>query len=401
MKTPRLIRSVCLPGLLTAGSLLPAAPEQGQPAYTLFMGADIAIERGKSFHRVEDVEGSFFKIVVDGKQEMVSTRNGTSRMRIDNTLKLAGTPVSFENLTTERSYTPARDPQRKLARMSGMASAASSSSDLAGAAVGNAALALQTASADPNAPAGLVESMQSAYDSSVQAQQQAFSEIGSELNSVGTHADAMERELAQENFDAIRVSMELSSPERIEDPYLLVIARIHERDEKAGVFRNWIFAQKLEAIDSKPRKIHINQGGLPEGYTLEDCQVRIYSRGRELPTSVSPNSISLSRDEARQYLLIEHVAANKGGTMPALPVFGEAPADLKARLAAGEFTQPYFVRVDAEGNALGTFIDRECSRPADDPYVESFVAHALFVPALEKGKAVPGVARLQLGALIN
>ena len=404
MRTIRRHPSALIPfaaSLLGIQCLLTATPESGQPAYTLFMGADIALERGKSFHRVEDVTGSYFKIRVDGKEEMIPTRNGTARMRIDNSLKLAGSPIALGNLNAERSYTPARDPREKFDRLAASSAGASAAADLSNFQMNQAELNLSATLANPYSTQQQIADATYQRDTAVQSQYQSALSIGSDINSAGYHAQQLEAELAEENFDAIKVTMEVSSPVRIEDPYLLVIARIHERDEKPGVFRNWIFAQKLDPFDSTPQKIFINQGGLPVGYSLEDYQVRLYSRGRELPTSVSPNSVGLSRDEARQYVLIEHLAANKDATMPALPVFGQAPADLKARLAAGEFARPYFVKVDADGNALGTFTDEKCTDAAADPYVSEFVGSVLFVPALENGKPVSGVARLQFGALLN
>jgi len=387
--------------LLAISCLLAATPEKGPPAYTLFMGADIALERGKSFYRVEDVTGSYFKIRVDGKEEMIPTRNGTARMRIDNSLKLAGTPIALGHLNAERSYTPARDPHRKFQQMAAAAAGASAAADLSTFRMNQAELNLSATLSNPYATQQQIADATYQRDTAIQSQYQSALSIGSDINSPGYHAQQLEAELAEENFDAIKVTMEVASPVRIEDPYLLVIARIHERDEKPGVFRNWIFAQKLDPVDSTPQKIFINQGGLPVGYNLEDYQVRLYNRGRELPTSVSPNRVGLSRDEARQYVLIEHLAANKDATMPALPVFGQAPADLKGRLAAGEFAKPYFIEVDADGNALGAFTDEKCTSAAADPYVSEFVAGILFVPALENGKPVSGVARLQFGALLN
>lgn len=387
--------------VLVTGSLFGSAPERDQPAYTLFMGADIAIEQDKSFYRVEDVTGSYFKIRVDGKEEMIPTRSGTARMRIDNALKLAGTPISLGNLKAERAYTPARDPHRKFNRMAAASAGASAAVDLSTFQMNQAQANLSAIQSDPYASQQQIADATYQRDTAVQTQYQNSLSVGSDINSAGYHAQELEAELAEENFDAIRLTMQISSPVRIEKPYLLVIARIHERDEKPGVFRSWIFAQKIDTIEPEPQRIFINQGGLPVGYTLEDYQVRIYNQGREVPTNVSPNSVQLSRDEARQYVLIEHLAANKEATMPAMPVFGEVPADLKSRMASGEFNQPFFVKVDADGNALGTFTDRECTRSVDNAYVNAFVAGVLFVPAIEKGKPVTGVAQLQLGSLVN
>jgi hypothetical protein len=332
---------------------------------------------------------------------LIPTSQGTARMRIDNALKLAGSPVEIGGLSVERDYTPGRDPRRKFSNMAGMSMGTTVAVDSAMGNIETAQLALNTAMASDYTPAEQISAMQSNLESAQNAASAAFSNPGSDLNSVGVQADRMAVELAKEEFDAIKVTMEVSSPVPLDDPYVLIIARIQERDGKPGVFRNWIYAKKLDPIGPKPARIHISRGGLPVGYKLEDCQVRIYNHGRETPTSQSPRRVNLTRDQAQQYLVIEHVAANKGATVPAAAVFGEAPAGLKTRIAAGEFAQPLYVRVDASGNALGTFTDKECKRAATDPAVESFVSSALFAPALEKGKPVEGVARVELAALLN
>jgi hypothetical protein len=380
---------------------LVATPTTGKPAYTLFMGADLSLEHEREFRRVEDVLGSRFKITVDGKEVLISTEQGTARMRIDNGLKLAGTPVTLGDLKAERAYTPARDPHRKFNRMAASSAGASAAVDLSNFNVVRAQENLAAVMANPYATeTQRIEARGGALDAD-NAQMGAQMSMSADLNNVASQAQTLAMELAEENFDAIQLTMEISSPVALDNPYVLVIARIHERDEKPGVFRNWIFAKKLDPIGTEPSKIFINQGGLPIGYTLEDYQVRIYNHGREMPTSHSQRRVDLTRDQAQQYIVIEHVAANKDATLPALPVFGEAPPDLKERVAAGEFLDPFYVKVDAAGSALGTFADRECTRAAADPYVESFVASVLFAPALEKGKPVDGVARLQLGKLLN
>jgi hypothetical protein len=390
--------------LITAFALpvsIVAAPADGKPAYTLFMGADLLLEHGDKFHRVEDVSGSRFKITLEGKAVYVMTEFGTARMRIDNELKLAGTPVELGELNAERAYTPARDPNRKFNRMAASSAGASAAVDVSNFQVRMAQENLGGVMANPLSSPEQVAIAQNSLNAANTAQTNANLSLGSDLNSAASHAHTLAMELAEENFDAIELKMQVSSPVPLDNPYVLVIARIHERDEKPGVFRNWIFAKKLDPIGTKPERIYINQGGLPIGYALEDFQVRIYNHGLEMPTSHSPKRVDLTRDEALQFIVIEHLAANKDASVPAAPVFGQAPADLKSRVTAGDFTQPYFVKVDATGHALGIFTDKECTRVAADPYVESFVASVLFAPALEEGKPVEGVARVELAALVK
>jgi len=390
-----------LVGLFALQTALAASAEASKPAYTLFMGADIELEHERAFYRVEDVTGSFFKIMVAGKEVLVSTRDGTARMRIGKSLKLAGSPLELENLKAERDYTPARDPRRKFDRMAASASGAAAAADLSEFTLNHAQENMSGTMNNPYSTATQIATATATLDQAVRSQAQATYDMGSDLSSAGYHARQMEIELAKEDYDAMRVSMEVSSLVPLDDPYLLVIAEIHERDAKPGVLRDWVFAQKLDPIDSKPRKININQGGLPIGFELLECEVRLYNHGREVPTNLSPKRVALSRKDARQYVMIDYLSSHKDATRPATAAFGEATADLRERLAAGDFSQPFFVKVDADGNPQGAFADEACTRAIGDSYVESVLGDLLYAPALEKGKPMAGVARVRLVQLLN
>ena len=403
MRNPPRLRHLIVGFLacVLASPSMHAIPEPGKAAYTVFMGVDLELEHQKSLYRVEDVAGSYFVVRINGKEEMIPTRDGSARMRIDNSLKLAGTPLKLDDLKVERTYTPERDPHRQFQKEAASASGQEALQGYSEVQVKIAAGNLAMVTSNPSATPTQIAVAQDALDRALSNQYNSYYNMGSDLNSAGYHEQQLEIELAKENFDAIEVSLHIVSPIPLDDPYILVIARIHERDEKPGVLRNWIFAQKLDPIEAKPRKVYIKQGGFPIGYTIEDYQVRVYNHGREIPTNYSPKRVDLTRDQAQQYVLIDHLAAHKNDTIPAVPVFGEAPADLKTRLLAGEYSSPFYVKVDANGNALGTFTDKDCTNAADDPYVQSFVANVLFAPALDKGKPVAGVAHLRLGALLN
>jgi len=99
--------------------------------------------------------------------------------------------------------------------------------------------------------------------------------------------------------------------------------------------------------------------------------------------------------------MIDYLSSHKDATRPAAAAFGEATADLRERLAAGEFSQPFFVKVDAEGSPQGAFADDACTKVIGDSYVESVLGDLLYAPALEKGKPVAGVARVNLITLLN
>jgi len=386
--------ALCLLLALPAGA---ATPPAAGKTHTLFMGAEIAVERNKKFYRVEDISGSSFRIRIGQHDVLVPTRQAVAQLRIDHALKLGGTSVKLDKVMTERVYTSARDPRRQFEAEAGAMGGAGAAADLAAIEVQQAEMPFITpAVRDPRADQNYIRELQDNVDRSHRDLDTAHAQFRSDQNSAGAREDEMRDKLADGLFDAIEVAFEVSSPVPLEDPYLLVIARVREPGAKAGVARNWIYADKLEPLGAKPRLVRVREGGFPPGFALDDCQIRIYDRGREIPTNVSPKRVDLTREEARQYVVMEHLAAHRGKTLPPAPAFGQAPPDLRKHLAAGRYREAVFVRVREDGEPDGAFLNEACSRPLRDPYAEAIVAGTLFAPALDKGRPVTGVARLKL-----
>lgn len=389
-----------LPLLLGAPLVFAAPIPRGDTTHTLFMGAEIAVERDKKFHRVVDVAGSNFMIRVGQQEVLVPTRQSANQLRIDHALKLGGQGVTLGKMVAERVYTSARDPRKQFAADSGAAGGAAAAADLANIQVQQAEAAfIYGGVTDPRAPPEYIEHLKELVETAKQGQANAMAQLGSEQSNTPQHAERMQSKVAEGNFDAIEVAFEISSPTPLDNPYLLVIARIREPDARPGMSRNWIYANAIEPIGPRPRFVRVREGGFPPGFILEDCQVRVYSRGREVPTNLSPKRVSLTRDEALQYLVMEHQAAHKGETVAAAVAFTQLPPDLSGRIAAGEFAQAYYVKVDATGSGQGAFLDQACSRPVREPFLQQLFAEMLFAPALEKGQPVAGVARVRLGEL--
>jgi hypothetical protein len=223
--------------------------------------------------------------------------------------------------------------------------------------------------------------------------------MGSEFNNTSYHVQAMNEELAKELYDAISITFEVSSEQALLHPYVLVMARLHEKDGKPEEYKSWILAKQLNPIHEGVEKVKITQAGLPPGYSIDKLQVHLYDRGKEIPTTVSPKRVALTIDEAFQYLLIDYIAGNKGATLPAIPALAVLPQDFVARLEKGEFKPAYFVRVTKDGLPGEVFLDRECKQKLADDSINSVIGKIRFKPALDKGKAVDGISTVVPGKL--
>ena len=178
---------------------------------------------------------------------------------------------------------------------------------------------------------------------------------------------------------------------------MVVLFKFLERGAKPGNEGLLIYAKALDPIGPKPRYIRVLEGGLPVGFKFVDCQVHVYNRGQEVATNVSPKRVDLSRDEARLYLLMDYLGANKGATVPASAVRGTLPRPSRAGLSLDQINRTAYVKVSKDGQVLGVYQDEACQLALEDARYVNALGEVFYNPALYQGKPVEGVARLRLG----
>jgi hypothetical protein len=213
------------------------------------------------------------------------------------------------------------------------------------------------------------------------------------------YVNQMYKELAEGNYDAMEVSFKISSPVELDDPHMVILFKFQERDAKPGSEGLLIHAEALDPIGPKPKYIRVRQAGLPKGFKYLDSEVHIFNRGEEVATNASARRVELTREEAQQYLVIEHLGANKDATVPALAVAGTLPPERLKTLTLDQLNRTYYAKIGPDGSVLGLFADESCHLKSDDDAVLAAVSTAFFKPALVKGKPVEGVARVRLGEI--
>jgi hypothetical protein len=409
MSSPRRVRP---PGAAAAGGLLfvglcmvlaslssgaPAGAEAEARTHTLFMGADFDVQSNKVFHRVQDVSGGSFVIKVNGEEVLVPMNQAPVEFRIQQSLKLTENSATIGDLKGERAYSPANDPVKKFVReQPGGATHLQSSQAAMGSTMAQRDLGIAKSS---GSPANIVAQVQQQANSVSASYSSALSAEGSDFNNVGSYSAKLQEELAKKLFDAMDVTFEVASPQPLNSPYVVIVAQYRERDERPGIAHNWIYARTLEPIDSKPRKVRLLQGGLPPGFELLNFKLHLYDRGQELATNVADKRVPLTRDEAFLYLKIDYVSSHKEATLPPTAAMGKLPADLRSRLTSAQFAHTFFVKVSKDGLPGEVFLDEACAQKADDSYLLSVIRDIRFNPALDKGRAVDGVARLNFDSL--
>jgi hypothetical protein len=412
MKTSSVLRNV---GFGLAGLLplvpLPAAdgtaPASAKP-YVLFMGADLAVQRDKKYYRVQDVVGSELKIKIGKREFFVPTRNRMTGLKVNHSLKLSAAAVRLDGLESGPSYTPGNDPVRKMIAASGAAGGAAAVQDLAYGRMiqlNLEATDMAIAAGGMGAEGGAIAQAEAARVQGMadEAMRQAAQLGGLVQNSqqynTGAYVDQMHKELAEGNYDAMEVSFKISSPVELDDPHMVVLFKFRERDAKPGTEGLLIHAEALDPIGPRPKYIRVRQAGLPRGFKYLDSEVHIFNRGEEVATNASPRRVELTREEAQQYLVIEHLGANKDGTVPAIVVAGTLPPERLKTLTLDQLNRTYYAKIGPDGSVLGLFADESCHLQLDDTGALAAVNAVFFKPALVKGKPVEGVARVRLGEI--
>ena len=130
---------------------------------------------------------------------------------------------------------------------------------------------------------------------------------------------------------------------------------------------------------------------IPPGFEILQSEFHFYTKGAEVASTQADKTVALSRDEAHEYLVMDHVATHKGATLPAAMALAATTPGLRAQLADPVWPAQLYVQVDPDGRPLGAFRDETCRQPADAA-VAAVVATARFVPALKAGQPVAGVA---------
>jgi len=378
----------------TAGTVKDQAGES--PTHVLFTGSDIRILHRGKLHPVQDVDGTSLIIKFEdntkGIDFPVAARG--AKFVVARVQALTDRSATVTNFKHERAYTPERDPARKTAEAIATAHVLASQVDVIDARVRSEPEKVRLIVLgglgplidNPDLPA-LKEHLRMTQ-----------SVTGSPLGDSGYLAGKGAEEQAREDFDALEVKFELSSEKPLRNAYVVVMANYHTKDSSKDT-QTWLSAKELGAIDSTPRKVWLREGGFPPGFVLEKVNLHVYERGVEIATDLSENRAPLTRDEAHEYLVIDHLSTHKSDTLPARIALAKLPEDWTARTRDASIRQTCYVKVDEAGYVGGLFEDKDCKVKVDDPYLEAVFKDVRFLPALENGKAVDSVAQIKLADL--
>jgi hypothetical protein len=352
---------------------------------TIYQGLDIMIRDGDLFYKVLDVSRGSATIAVNGHLKLLPFSK-LKEYRLKRMTKVGGLPVDLANLVAERTYTPENDPtriwaMREIQLMGYM-------EDMESVATG--AFAFQGI-VNLHNPYGHANAMNVQLHNNLEAQ---FNGENKDAMNGGWYARKMQEDLDKEQFDALQVDFEVSSPETLESPYVVVVTEFREKAESKETSL-WIVLKPLLPIRSKSSKVHIVNSGMPPGYALGKCEVHLYNQGREIPTTVSERKMVVTRTEVYLY---SYLSNHKNDSLPAAPMRQSAPPNLRDAFSLDALNQFFKVEVSPRGEV----VDLDATDTSEiASNVQSLWKTLRFYPALENGKPVATTVETRLADFIQ
>lgn len=389
MPIPRFRFVGFLPGLLLVSAIVTAqqsAPTvSSQPApdrsFRLFVGMDVEVSQDQNYGLIQDYVNN--RVQTSLAPGLVSLRN-VDDMRFTYTTKLSRSPITVAKIQTkqiEGTVYAAREAMRDLqavldfrdTQMAGL------ESNLRSAAAGG--------QVDANGEV-IIESEE--QTNAVNDAANALSNFDSLTSKITNDTDLVDQ-LKRTESDAptaLSITAEIQSPTRISDAYVIGVARI---SSEKSVGDDVLFFKKIGRLDTQPKQIQIIREGLPKDFKVLDVRLHIYRNGQELATNQSQKQFALTRAEAIEFLALLRTSENRGESLPPEPVWALAPPQLFAESQPDEFDYPLTIKVDKLGQVVA--IDENTIAT---PAVRAAVEELFFLPALEAGVPVAGVAQINL-----
>lgn len=355
--------------------------------HTLFMGVDVAVERDGQRRPIVDVGPQTITIGSGGKRIDVSHEEKLS-FHVTESLKIAENRVGIAELKAKRAYTPEKDPFRQFTKAVAAANAQAAVEESQAFVNLREAARAQEAGASINGVSGdvLVEQATQAYDAQLNQRT---------LGDIGAHGDRFQQSQADQMFDAIQITFEVTPDKDLVRPYFVVVAQYREHGAKTTGTHKWIYTRPIGPLAGRTsRRMFVYQGGFPPGYELASYNLHVYDQGQELVTNVSRKRVELTADEVCDFRVIEYVGANKGQTVPAALIATSVADGLREQMRSLS-QKGLYVRVTKEGRVKGLFHDAAGKRPFEDKQLGSAIKALRFMPSLQAGRPIDAAVRLE------
>jgi hypothetical protein len=407
VNTSRLHKSVPLLVASAMGCIIPRTSGAADVSvaasdkdYVVFFGLDVfANDRGK-LRPV--VGGSEREVVVLDEKSGAGVLLREVPLTAETTPKLGRPGVTIEGLTGEPVHSPAADPvaeaQSQMLTLQNVEAARQQENEvrMLQAEAGARALGVAAGMMDPAYPGrGQAEAMaDAARAEAARAASASAAAYGlPQFRDFNPNGDG-----AEGRHDGFEVAFRISAPRPESDAY--GVLRLIVRDpQDEGTTAQALKVFRLRELTPNPRKVVVRLFGLPPGFAVDSYQVHVYAGGHELATSLSPNRVALTLDEAHQFLVLRHLQVHKGGRIPAeiVPDFRPSANGL---VTPGQESVTVELSITAEGR-VAQVASASTDLAQRSPELESALRDLRFFPALLEGNPVASTGVFALGELFR
>lgn len=196
------------------------------------------------------------------------------------------------------------------------------------------------------------------------------------------------------SVDALGIVCQITSVVPLKKPFAVVVMHYVTRDQP-DLDKTVFLTKELPEIGQKPYLFELNQGGFPQGFLSKGVEMHVYDHGRELASNVASKVVALSDADAHSFLVIDFIGRSKGVSVAPKAIMKKYTASVLKALTEERYAKPLFVKVNKAGLVVGVYADKECTQKAN-PELETVLNRWRFLPALDKGVAVEGVAQVRI-----
>jgi hypothetical protein len=441
------VRAATLSATLLVGSIFNSvASAQADVAnppdkkdHVLFVGTDLSVRQNGKFYRVVGANKKSIKIEKDHALSDVRLAGGAD-IRINKGVKLSNLTAKIGKIQTESIdresaraqlaamqasmalMDEAGDNQDRLhGRMVALSAVAINPDAAAGAAISRANLDVMQAAASASYISALPDLarmnsavstlltqtiMQPKPDEDVTLDASALPGLhtigGNGLSESGSGSStsiSLSQPSAPSASTEVELTFELSSPEPLENAYIVVVANYASPNKPNEVARQ-ISAREFAVIDSHPKQVKLTHAASVGGLPFRKFDMGLFANGQEVATNLSEKRLALTSDQAFQFFLIDYLSSHKGATLPPTPMLMKPRAEIRRQLAKIQREQSVYANVDKMGNILAMSSDAAGNQPLPSS-VQSALQFVRFMPALNNGAPVEGRIKVTLAQLAN
>ena len=383
-------------GFLTLAGPRASAAIAGPKDHVLFVGTDLAVKEGGAFYQVVGATRDALKIEKDHRLENVRLDQGAS-VRISKGVKLSNLSATIGNLRTDSVDRVAAKAQ--LAAMRTMMVMTDMASDSEDSLQSGIILADQGTSINPDLtfdPKGTREWIASVRGGARDAYSNGIPDLHRMADEGSTH---LRESLARKGEPEVELTFDVSSPEPIEHPYLIVVAN-YASEAKPDQIARQVSARAFDKIGQHARHVTMSHAASLNGLPFKKFDIALFAGGQEVATNLSEKRMPLTTDEAYQFFFIDYLSAHKGATLPPAPMLMVPRSEFRREAAKADANQPIYATLDQSGKVLAMSADKAGTEKLPAA-VESALHNVRFMPALSKGVPVAGKVRVTLAQLAD